>query len=126
MSAHVIRWEFDDGWVDAKAVCLAAPDADCHLTSVTCECERWGEIRRDEDGTIWHHIEDYGDPYEPVWHEVRLMDDCNVCLFINESDIVNELAVKGTRFTIGEVPIEPVWLNDGCDWKPAQPVEVAL
>lgn len=120
MRAHIIRWEFDDGWVDAKAVCLAAPDADCHLTSVTCECERWGEIDRRDDGTIWHKIVDYGDSYEPVWHEVKVADYCNVCLFINETGCVDELAVKGTSFVIGEHPINPVWIDDGCDWELAR------
>lgn len=120
MSEHSIRFEFDDGSVTATAVCHATPDADCRLTSVSCECERWGEIDRREDGTIWHHIEDYGDSFEPVWHEVKPMDDCNVCLFINESGCVEELATRGTRFVIREVPIEPVWVDDGCDWQPEE------
>lgn len=119
-STHSIRWTFDDGWVKAEVVCHAAPDADCRLTSVSCECEQWGQIDRRDDGTIWHHIVDYGDSYEPVWHEVKPMDDCNVRLFIEESNCLEELAVKGTRFTIGEVPIKPVWNHDGCDWEVAR------
>jgi len=116
MSLHAIRWEFEDGVVRATAVCHAAPGADCRLTSVSCECERWGEIRRTAN-KVWHKIVDYGDSYEPVWHEVKPMDDCNVCLFINESGCVEELAVKGTLIDLGETPIDPVWQNDGCDWR---------
>lgn len=116
MSEHVIRWEFDRGGVTAEAICHASPDADCRLTSVSCECERWGEIQRRNDGTIWHHIVDYGDSIEPVWHEVKQMDDCNVCLFINESGCVEELGHGA--FVIAETPIRPLWMDEGCDWEP--------
>jgi hypothetical protein len=112
---HAILWEFDDGSVTATAVCRADPGADCRLTSVTCECEEWGPIQRRDDGTIWHRITDYGDSYEPVWHEVKPMDDCNVCLFINESGCVEELGAG--HFVIGEVPIRPLWIDGGCDWE---------
>lgn len=114
---HAIRWEFDDGSVTATAVCHAEPGADCRLTSVSCECEQWGEIRRTKN-KIWHRIVD-GSATEPQWHEVKAMDDCNVCLFINESGCVEELAVRGTRIDLGETPIKPVWLDEGCDWEVA-------
>lgn len=117
MSAdHMIRWTFDRGGVNAEAICNLAPGADCRLTSVSCECEEWGEIQRRDDGTIWHKIVDYGDSYEPVWHEVKPMDDCNVALFINESGCVEELGGKAV-FTIAETPIRPVWVDGGCDWE---------
>jgi len=90
MGKHAIRWTFDRGSVVAEAICNAEPGADCRLTSVTCECEEWGEIWRRDDGTIWHKIVDYGDSIEPRWHEVKPQDDCNVCLFINESGCVEE------------------------------------
>ena len=112
---HAIRWEFDRGGVTATAVCHAEPGADCRLTSVSCECEMWGEIQRRDDGTIWHKIVDYGDSYEPVWHEVKPMDDCNVCLFINESGCVEELGAGA--FVIAETPIRPLWVDGGCDWE---------
>ena len=115
-AAHTIRWEFDRGGVTAQAVCHAEPGADCRLTSVSCECEHWGEISRGEDGSIWHKIVDYGDSHEPLWHEVKPMDDCNIVLFINESGCVEELG-HGT-FVIAETPIRPVWLDEGCDWEP--------
>lgn len=123
MSAeHVIRWTFDDGTVTAEAVCQAPDGADCRLTSVSCECERWGEIQRRDDGTIWHKIVDwYGGPIdsaEPQWHEVKPADYCNICLSINESGCVDELG-SGV-FVIGEVPIRPVWVDDGCDWEVAR------
>jgi len=117
-ATHAIKWEFERGSVTATAVCHAEPGADCRLTSVACECEQWGEIWRKDDGTIWHKILD-GGPIEPVWHQVEPMDDCNVCLFINESGCVEELAVDGTVIDLGETPIEPVWLGDGCDWEVA-------
>ena len=116
---HAIRWEFDRGGVTATAVCHAEPGADCRLISVSCACERWGEIQRRDDGTIWHHIVDYGDSYEPVWHEVKPMDDCNVCLFLNVSGYVEELG--GGAFVIAETPIRPLWVDDGCEWEPVAP-----
>ena len=112
---HAIRWEFDRGGVNATAVCYAPPGADCRLTSVTCECEEWGEIQRRDDGTIWHKIVDYGDSHEPLWHEVKPMDDCNICLFINESGCVEELGAGS--FVIAETPIRPIWGDGGCDWE---------
>ena len=129
-AAHVIRWTFDDGYSIAEAVCNAGKDADCRLTSMSCECEQWGEIQRRDDGTIWHKIVDYGDSIEPVWHEIKIGPDCNVCLFINESGCVEELGLGAGRFVIGEVPIKPVWNfvigevpiktvwnSDGCEWE---------
>lgn len=117
--SHSIRWTFDRGAVTAEAVCNEAPGADCRLTSVTCECEEWGEIRRtgEPDNKIWHKIVGYGDSIEPLWHEVVPQDDCNVCLFINESGCVEELGGR-VEFIIAETPIRPVWLGDGCDWEP--------
>jgi hypothetical protein len=110
---HAIRWEFDHDCVTATAVCHAPPDADCRLTSVSCECERWGEIRRTAD-KIWHKIID-GTDLEPQWHEVKPMDECNVCLFINESGCVEELGAGS--FLIAETPIRPLWVDDGCEWE---------
>lgn len=115
-SAHVIRWTFDRGGIDVEAICKAPEGADCRLAG-PCECEQWGEILRRDDGTIWHKIVDYGDSYEPVWHEVKPQDDCNVCLFINESGWPQELG-RGT-FTIAETPIEPIYVDGGCDWEVA-------
>lgn len=121
MSAHAIRWTFDRGGVTAEAVCSEPEGADCRLTSVSCECERWGEIQRRDDGTIWHKIVDwYGGPIdsaEPQWHEVKPMGDCNVCLFINESGCVEELGGQ-IEFVIAETPIRPLWDGEGCDWEP--------
>lgn len=119
MSEHAIRWTFEDQRVIAEAVCHAAADADCRLASISCECERWGEIQRRDDGTIWHHIADYGDSHEPVWHQVKVADECNICLFINDSGCVEELTSTRTVIDLGETPINPVWLDDGCDWETA-------
>lgn len=124
MSGHVIRWDFDRGRVSATAVCNEPEGADCRLTSVSCECEQWGEIKRDEIGTPWHKILDYGDSIEPLWHELKPQDDCNVCLFINESGCVEELGHG--HFVIAEMPIKPVWVGDGCDWEQATVLPVPI
>lgn len=116
-AAHSIRWTFDRGGVTAEAVCHGKPGDNCRLTSVSCECEEWGEIWRREDGTIWHKIVDYGDSCEPVWHQVVPQDECNVVLFINESGCAEELG-RGA-FVIAETPIEPIWVGDGYEWEPA-------
>lgn len=121
MAEHVIRWTFDRGGVTAEAVCNAEHGADCRLTSVSCQCERWGEIRRTAN-KVWHKIVD-GSDTEPQWHEVVAVDYCNICLFINESGCVDELGA-GT-FVIGEVPIRPVWVDDGCDWERIDPLDPA-
>lgn len=121
MSDHAMRWTYYGGGVNGEAVCLAAPDADCHLTSIACECEEWGEIWRKEDGTIWHKIVNYGDSIEPVWHEVKIGPGCNICLFINESGCPEELTPRGTEFVVAQTLIEPIWEGDGYDWKPTFP-----
>ena len=125
MTTHAIRWTYD-GYVKAEAICNAEPDADCRLTSASseCCCEFWGRIERRGDGTIWHLIAELdGKGYVPQpddWHQLVPMDDCNVCLFINESGCVDELTPDGedVEFVIAETPIEPVWENDGCSWRP--------
>lgn len=112
MSAHAIRWEFDRGGVTATAICNEPPGADCRLAGVSCECEQWGEIRRTAD-KVWHRIVD-GSETEPQWHEVKPQDECNICLFINESGCVEELSADA--FVIAETPIRPLWVDDGCEW----------
>lgn len=120
--AHTMRFEFRDRSVSAEAVCHAAPADDCRLTAADrheCQCEQWATIIRRDDGTIWHTLTDgYIDRDEPeVMHRLIPGDDCNVCLFINESGCVEELTARTTSFVIGDVPIGPVWVDDGCDWE---------
>ena len=87
-AVHVMRWTYEDGGARAEAFCLAAPDADCRLTSAgpECDCEWWGRIERRDDGTIWHLLTDgYRDLTLPrdqeQWHRVVPQDApaCNDC-----------------------------------------------
>lgn len=127
-AVHVMRWTYDDGCTTAEAVCFAAEGADCRLTSAgpECDCEWWGRIERRDDGTIWHLLSDgYRDLTQPrkqeQWHQVVPQDECNVCLFINESGCAEELTPEQdqhTEFVLADVPFEPVWENDGCSWRP--------
>lgn len=120
-TGHIIRFTLDNGgWFKAEAMCQLDADADCRLTSVSCECEEWGPIQRRDDGTIWHRIVDEG-PMEPLWHEVEHGDDCNVCLFLNESDCIEELMTKGSdTLHLADVPIKPIWDCDGYEWEPVK------
>lgn len=120
MSGHVMRWTYDNGSVEGRAVCLAPPDADCRLTSTDCQCEEWGLIVRRDDGTIWHTVTDLEHWNVPEWHQVVPGDACNVELFINESGCAEEMTPHGERyeFAIGETPFETVWESDGCSWRP--------
>lgn len=114
MNGHSLRLSFD-GWLRTEAVCHEPEGADCRLTSVSCECEYWGEIQRHVDGTIWHRITDEG-PMEPLWHEVKAADYCNVCEYLNADDVL-ECAAKDARFEV-DVPIESVWAGwDSVEWK---------
>lgn len=125
---HIMRFEYDrDSVAEPKAICLAAHDADCRLQPADhhqCQCEYWGRIERRDDGTIWHLITELdGKGYVPQpgdWHQLVPGDDCNICLFINESGYAAELTPDGEdhRFVLADVPFEPVWENDGCSWRP--------
>lgn len=117
---HVMRWTYEGDHVKAEAVCLAAPDADCRLTSKECDCEWWGRLERRDDGTIWHIVGDVSEWHREDWHEMVPSGECNVCLFINESGYAMEQTPDGEcpEFVIGETPFEPVWENDGCSWRP--------
>lgn len=115
MSAHILRLNFD-GWLRVEAVCNEPPGANCRLTSVSCECEYWGPIDRRGDGTIWHRVIDEG-PIEPLWHEVKPADYCNVCEYLNNDDIL-ECATPNATFTLADMPIEVTWNGDGYEWEP--------
>jgi hypothetical protein len=124
MNGHTMRVTYNGRAVTFEAVCNEPEGANCRLTSVSCECEFWGEIRRDDDGRIWHRIID-GSETEPQWHEIKPADYCNVELSINESGWVEELGPR-EKFIIGEFPINPVWIDDGCEWERGHPEPSAL
>lgn len=124
-TSHVMRWEFDDGIIRGEAICNAAADADCRLQPAdhhACQCEWWGRIERRDDGTIWHligELDGTGVALGPDdWHRLIPGDDCNVCLFINESGCPEEMVPRGTSFVIADTAIRPVWIDGGCDWEP--------
>lgn len=126
-AAHVMRWTYEDGGTRAEAVCLAAPDARCRLEALDhneCQCEYWGAVEHDPDGTIWHRMYTYPgewpDDRAGQRHQVKPGGECQVCLFINESGCAEELTPENERhaFTLAEVAFEPVWENDGCSWRP--------
>lgn len=130
---HAIRWTYSSRTgVTAEAVCLEPVDADCRLTGAgpECSCETWGRIERRDDGTIWHLIAELDSksyiPQPDDWHQLKVMSDgdCNVCVFINESGMVEELTPEGehVEFVLAETPFRPVWENDGCSWRPASAV----
>lgn len=113
---HVLRITFDS-WIRYEAVCKEPDGSDCRLTSVSCECEEWGEIWRRDDGTIWHRIVDEG-PMEPLWHQLKPAPYCNICEFLNNYDI-EECLVRGSGAEFS-VPIKPVWTGDGYEWEPIE------
>jgi len=119
MSEHALVWEFDRDTVNCKAVCNAAPDADCRL-SCYGDCEVFSQIIRHSDETF------DGETVHRITHDDcdagMRADECNVCLFLNESDCIQEMAVggypNGPRFIIGTVPIRPSWDGDCYEWEP--------
>lgn len=114
MSAHVLVFEFERDRVEIRAVCNAAPDADCRL-SCNGDCESYTEIHRTEEQTFDGEIVKYYTHDD--CDEGMKADECNVCLFLNESDCIDESAVGKPTFEIGRVPFEPVWQGDYFDWK---------
>lgn len=115
MSEHAIEWEFDNGGVNARAVCHAAPDADCHLNCPE-GCEEWGSFVR-RDGDRWHTIPGGVIPI----HRMVVVDYCNYCEFLNADpfELPEMYERDRPRFVIAETPIEPVWDGDGYSWRRA-------
>jgi hypothetical protein len=116
---HALVWEFDRDTTTCRAICNAAEDADCRLVC-NADCETWSEIVRHEDVSLDGKIVRWitHDDCEGVMHP----GECNVCLYLNESGCIEELALggypNGPRFTIATVPIRPSWEGDGYEWEP--------
>jgi hypothetical protein len=86
-----------------------------------CDCEEWEE--KHGAGGFFHTIEQYGidaeaEADEVVVHRHTRPIDCNICTWLNESDIL-ECADGNIVLEIGVTPIEPLWASPGYDWKPA-------
>lgn len=116
MSGHVLVWEFELDSASVTAVCNEAPDADCRL-HCNGECETFSEIVRHQDVTLDGKVANW------ITHDdcqgVMQPGECNVCLFLNESDCIEESTDGHPRFEIGRVAIEPVWEGDYYNWRPA-------
>lgn len=114
MSGHSIEIEFTRWGYNLTAVCNEPPESDCHLES-GCDCEEWGAIHHRPDGTIWHRIVGEG-PMEPLWHQVTRGELCNVCEWLNGSDVA-ECFIGESHHKV-TFPIKPVWSGDGYEWEP--------
>lgn len=114
MSAHELVWTFVLDCVQAEAVCNAAPDANCRLVCAG-DCESYTEIIRHEDTTFDGEIVKRYTHDDCV--EGMKPGECNLCLFLNESDCIEESATDRPEFVIGRTPIEPVWQGDYYDWR---------
>lgn len=117
MSEHSLIWNYDRDRVTVRAECAAAEDADCRL-ACRGDCETYCEIVRHEDVTF------EGEVVKHYTHddctEGMAPGECNVCLFLNESDCIEESGDGRPTFTIGRTLIEPVWQGDYFDWKPVE------
>jgi hypothetical protein len=122
MTDHVIVWTFDTPTVRAEARCNAGPESACR-NMPTCDCDEWEDEQRDEQG--WFHtIEQYGtdaeaDGDETVVHRHDRPVDCNICTWLNESDI-EECAGGLHHFELAVTPIKTHWASPGYDWEPAK------
>ena len=121
MAEHELVWTHESDSVTIEAACNAKPDADCRLEPSPdsgCECESF-DFERDERGAFHTVIAyDDGDNEVEVRHDMQSGGDCNVCLFLNESDCIEESDDSRSTFEIGRKAIDPVWQGDGFDWKP--------
>lgn len=117
MSGHEILWRFDRECVTALAVCNEPVGSDCRLVpikdSVLCVCDEWIGIERDADGPYHVAIGSIGDEK----HRMEDGGECNIALFLNMSELIEESAVDRPTFEIGRTPFEPVWQGDYYDWK---------
>jgi len=117
MSDHEIVWEFDSPIVRATARCNAEPDARCRMAP-SCQCEEWDDEGRDEKG--WFHLAvEYGvgdDADTVVQHRHDKPSDCNICTWLNESDILE--CTGNFRMELAVTPIKPYWVSPGYDWEP--------
>ena len=128
MADHEIVWTFDSrGWqVQADARCNAASDAACR-NMPTCACEEWNDEQRDDDG--WFHLAEeyvttdtFSDDTVEVKHRHDRPSDCNICTWLNESDILE--CTGSFSLELAVTPIKPVWVSPGYDWEPAEQIGI--
>ena len=120
---HDIVWTIEHGMLRGAPRCHAAPDADCRLTC-TQGCEEWA-VERDDHGPF-HRADNYrgGESGYDVVEERHDMEplrdgDCNVVLFLDTFDSIQELG--GPHVDLGALPILPEWQGDHYTWTPATP-----
>lgn len=114
MSDHEIVWTFDSPMVRAGARCNASPDAPCRMMP-RCNCEEWAEERLDEQG--FYHTTGEDGNFEVHRHDKP--GDCNICLWLNESDVL-ECGSFSSILELAVTPINPIWVSPGYDWEPAK------
>lgn len=97
-----------------EATC-SDPSADCHYICAE-GCESWGEILRNEDGRVMHHLPVYAydraDDGSP--HRMEYVEECNYVGFLNNSDCVDE-EMTGKPFTF-VIPAEFTFEGDYVTW----------
>lgn len=107
-------WTFERDRATAKLVCN---EENCQHRYVCKKgCESLFLIEPDGDG-FRHAVNEYEDGRVSVWHVMEHGGDCNFVLFVNEDDS-EELCADRATFEIGRVAVEPVWSEDGAEWKP--------
>ena len=83
-----------------------------------CNCEEWSVEDRDDKG--WFHLaEEYvtGDDTVEVKHRHFEGSDCNICTWLNESDLLE--CTGSFTLELAVTPIRPIWQSPGYDWEPA-------
>jgi hypothetical protein len=124
LTGHSIVWEFSRDVVRPTVICEALEGSDCRLGPEdyrVCQCESWSILRGD-DGRPYHLAEAWGDEARreaPARHYLTDSGECQVVLFLTESDCIEESCddTSDNTFEVGRTQIEPIWRGDYYDWK---------
>lgn len=103
-----------NGWrPDFLATC-SDPAADCHYVCAE-GCESWGEVVRNEDGNVLHHLSQYGGDYDDLRHHMTHVEECNYIGFLDVLDDVTE-SMTGDPFTFS-IPAIFTYDDEAVTWE---------
>lgn len=118
---HEVVWTIDGGRIRGEAVCNLPPGSNCRLTCAE-GCESYN-YERDERGRPFHRL-GVLDEDGAEWHPLVPMtdDECNVALFLNESDQDIDELCDTSGPEIARTPIKPIWNGDHYTYEVTEPV----
>lgn len=115
MSDHALRFFYDHDVVGVHTICTAPPEANCHLT-VTCSCETYSEIIRDDQGAYHLYPDEPGEPREKHYMTPE-HGWCNIVEWLDADSALD--CGPSDLFDLVDLPIDLTWTGDYYEWSKA-------